>query len=159
MNRYVKTSGLTIAGFIAAVYVVVFGALQWMKGKNWEKETIRYARSAGRTEAMLLFRNGRMWKYELDGERHDTVMLRNENGFDVFAIDYFPNLGKAHRISKSEYVKSFNEMMDHMSKDPEKFLFNATAEVRNGISTEDNEQKEANKSPAPTPPRVPSVPE
>ena len=133
MKRYLKIIGLTFGSFVLTLWLVAFGVIHWVRGRALQDETRSYARSAGALEAKLLFCQGRMWKYEIAGGRSETTFLRSDGEFDVFAVDYFPELGSAHRSLKKVYVEAFNEMMDIMVKNPEKFGFNILGRQQDAV--------------------------
>ena len=134
MNRIVKTGAITLYTCVVLIIAVGFAAYQLFQGMMWKKETARFAESAGRSEAMGLFKKGYRWKYVIDGKRDETTRLnRMDRPFDLFAVFYQPILGSAHKFATEAYVSAFNAQMDTMVARPDRFPSepdNATAANR-----------------------------
>ena len=123
MNRIVKTGAITLYTCVLLIVAFGFAAYQFVQGAMWKKETERFAESAGRSQAMNLFKKGYRWKYLIDGKRDEDTRLNKTDGpFELFAVFYQPALGAAHRFATETYVSAFNAQMDVMVKNPERFL-------------------------------------
>ena len=123
MNRIFKTGAITLYTCVVLIIAGGFAAYELVQGLMWKQETKRFAESAGRSEAMGLFKKGYRWKYVIDGKRdEDTRLNRMDGPFELFAVFYQPSLGSAHKFATETYVSAFNAQMDTMIAKPERFL-------------------------------------
>ena len=123
MNRIVKTGAITLYTCVLLIVAGGFAAYELVQGLMWKKETKRFAESAGRSEAMGLFKKGYRLKYVIDGKRdEDTRLNRMDGPFQLIAVFYQPSLGSAHKFATETYVSAFNAQMDTMLANPSRFL-------------------------------------
>jgi hypothetical protein len=123
MNRIVKTGAITLYTCVVLIIAGGFAAYELVQGLMWKQETKRFAESAGRSQAMGLFKKGYRWKYVIDGKRdEDTRLNRMDGPFELMAVFYQPSLGSAHRFATESYVSAFNAQMDTMMAKPDRFL-------------------------------------
>jgi hypothetical protein len=123
MNRIVKTGAITLYTCVVLIIAGGFAAYELVQGLMWKQETKRFAESAGRSEAMGLFKKGYRWKYVIDGKRdEDTRLNRMDGPFQLIAVFYQPSLGSAHKFATETFVSAFNAQMDTMITNPDRFL-------------------------------------
>lgn len=123
MNRIFKTGAITLYTCVVLIIAGGFAAYALVQGMMWKQETKRFAESAGRSEAMALFKKGYRWKYVIDGKRdEDTRLNRMDGQFQLIAVFYQPSLGSAHKFATETFVSAFNGQMDIMIMKPERFL-------------------------------------
>jgi hypothetical protein len=123
MNRTFRTGAITLYTCVVLIIAGGFAAYEFVQGLMWKQETKRFAESAGRSEAMALFKKGYHWKYVIDGKRdEDTRLDRTDGPFQMIAVFYQPSLGSAHKFATETYVSAFNAQMDTMIANPNRFL-------------------------------------
>ena len=62
---------------------------------------------------------GILRKYTIQGQRESPAFTGAHDGpFEVWAQQYYPSLGPAHRLSTEEYVKAYNNKMRYMYDHP-----------------------------------------
>ena len=128
MNRIFKTGAIPLYTCVVLIIAGGFAAYSLVQGMMWKQETKRFAESAGRLEAMAIFKKGYRWKYVIDGKRDEDIRLNRMDGpFQLIAVFYQPSLGSAHKFATETYVSAFNGQMDTMLANPGRFLGDPTA--------------------------------
>jgi hypothetical protein len=129
---------LAIVGLLGEL--VWAGRLSWQVygPGGWRDEMQSLAASKGSRQAMDDFKKGHFRIYVLGGESDESHSTGKKDGvFEIWAPQYFPSLGPAHRYATEQFVEFYNRRMRYMHSHPEKFPKKEEAKQTDGAAISD----------------------
>src|SRR5438105_211640 len=109
-------SMLVTLAFVARLSWQVYGP------GGWRDEVYGQVSMNATKRAMDDFKQGHLRLYKLGGENETARFTGKMDGlFEIWAPQFYPSLGQAHKYSTEQYIEFYNRKMRYMHSHPEKF--------------------------------------